>query len=301
MNALLQLPGLQQNVTLAPFTTYRIGGPADYYVSVTSPDALAAAILEARRVKIPYFLLGTGANVLIGDQGFRGLVIHNQSRQVTIDGTALSAASGATMADLINLAAQHQLSGLEHFAGIPSSVGGAIWQNLHFLSPDRSRTVFIAEVVVSVQILDEHNQTLSVDRDFFQFGYDDSILHHREIIVLAVTFGLAPKPANEILTQIQANLAWRQAKQPQLDQYPSCGSVFKKIEGVGAGRLIEQAGLKGKKVGGAQISTQHANFIVNLGAATAQDVLDLVDLAQRQVYKQSGYQLDLEIGLVGAF
>jgi UDP-N-acetylmuramate dehydrogenase len=153
MTTPLNIVGLKQQIPLAPFTTYKIGGPADYYVAVTDKEALAAAIIEARRVKIPYVILGTGANILIGDKGYRGLVIHNQASHISVQRPLLTAESGATMAQLLAIATEHQLSGLEHFAGIPSSVGGAIWQNLHFLSPDRTRTVFVAEIVQSATIL----------------------------------------------------------------------------------------------------------------------------------------------------
>src|SRR5690606_33498656 len=123
--------------------------------------------------------------------------------------------------------------------------GGAIWQNLHFLSPDRSRTVFIEEVLQSAKVMLKDNSIKEVGVDFFEFGYDDSLLHHQEIIVLEATFNLTPKPKAEILKQADENLKWRRERQPQLEDSPSCGSVFKKIENVGAGRLIDQVGLKG--------------------------------------------------------
>ncbi len=342
----LNIPGLdiQRDVSLAPYTTYQIGGPADYFVEVHSQDQLVTAITQARQQSIPYFLLGTGANILIGDKGFRGLVIYNQADNVEINPLSrlsgaggdrisqdghdvqdrsyradallddsestsdmrsptclLTAESGATIADLIKYTAERQLSGLEHFAGIPSSVGGALWQNLHFLSPDRSRTVFIEEVLDSAKVLMPDNSTRVVGTDFFQFGYDDSILHHQEVIVLEATFNLITKPKAEIVHQAQENLKWRRERQPQLEDFPSCGSVFKKIEGVGAGRLIDQVGLKGKQVGGAKISEKHANFLVNTGQATAADVMALAILAQEKVKAETGYQLEMEIGLVGEF
>lgn len=301
MQRLPGLPNLQRNVPLGPLTTYRIGGPADWFLAVQTANELAEAVLNARASGMPYFLLGTGANILVGDLGFRGLVIHNQARHTAIEGSRLIAESGAAVAELIDLTARAALSGLEHFAGIPSSVGGAIWQNLHFLAPDRLRTLFIEEIVESAEILDEAGQRRTVNRDFFQFGYDDSILHHRPIVVLAVTFQLTPSMTEAIRHQARENLAWRAARQPPVEEFPSCGSVFKKIEGVGAGRLIDQAGLKGHQIGGAQISPRHANFIVNRGGATAQDVLALAGLARAEVQRLTGYELQMEIGLVGEF
>lgn len=297
----LALPNIQHHIILAPFTTYKIGGPADAYVAVSSKEELVGAAETAREQGIPWFLLGMGANVLIGDRGIRGLVIHNHARNVSRNGNRITAESGATISDLITLTAAQGLSGFEHFAGIPSSVGGAIWQNLHFLAPDRIDTLFIENIVESAEILDSTGQRRTVDRDFFEFGYDDSRLHHEEIVVLDVTFALSEKPTVEILGQAQANLEWRIQRQPQIDAFPSCGSVFKKILGVGAGRLIDQVGLKGYRVGGAQISPKHANFLVNTGDATARDVLDLASHARQEVKRQTGYELEMEIGLVGEF
>lgn len=301
MTTRLALPKLKHNVPLGPLTTYQIGGPADAFVQVTSIDELVRVITVAREYDLPWFLLGTGANILIGDRGIRGLVIHNRANSVSIDGTMLTAESGATVAELIALTADLGLSGFEHFAGIPSSIGGAMWQNLHFLAPDRQSTLFIESIVESAEILDSEGHRRIVDRDFFEFGYDDSILHHEEIVVLSVTFALSKKPTTDIIAQAEANLAWRIARQPQIDEFPSCGSVFKKIEGVGAGRLIDKVGLKGHQIGGIQISPIHANFLVNLGGGTAQDVLDIAHHAQAKVHQDTGYSLEMEIHLVGDF
>ena len=297
----LTINNLQHNIVLAPYTTYKIGGPADYFVEVHTQAELIQAITQARQQSIPYFLLGTGANILIGDKGFRGLVIYNRAATIQFSDNTVIAESGATIAELIAQAAERDLSGLEHFAGIPSSVGGAIWQNLHFLSPDRERTVFIEEILDSAKVMMTDNSVQEVGVEFFEFGYDDSILHHQEIIVLEATFNLTPKPKTEILHQAEENLKWRRERQPQLEDFPSCGSVFKKIEGVGAGRLIDQVGLKGQQIGGIQISPRHANFLVNTGGGTAADVMNLAKLAQDKVKAETGYELEMEIGLVGEF
>ncbi len=297
----MKLAQAERNVILAPFTTYKIGGPADFFVAPRTIDELTGAISSARENQIQYFLLGTGANILIGDGGFRGLVIHNQFDDYHFDDTQLTAGSGAVIKDLIAVCTEQGLSGLEHYSGIPSSVGGAIWQNLHFLSPDRQRTMFISEVVAGATILTQGGQIRTVDTDFFQFGYDTSRLHHEPIVVLDVTFHLTPAEPRQIRHQIQENLNWRRSKQPQLDEFPSCGSVFKKIDGVGAGRLIEDAGLKGRRIGGAEISQKHANYIVNIGDAKAADVRALIELVQLAVKGHSGYQLEPEIGFIGEF
>ncbi len=291
----------QRNVSLAPLTTFGIGGPADYFVTAENQDELAEAVRCARENSIPYFVLGTGANLLIGDNGFRGVVVHNQAADFEFQDNYLKSESGSVVADLIETSVENGLSGLEHFVGIPSSVGGALWQNLHFLAPDREQTLYIESLLESARILDQENTIRDVDVDFFQFGYDESILRHEPIIVLEATFRLEPGNPEDMRAQMEANMQWRRARQPQLDEYRSCGSVFKKIAGVGAGRLIEEAGLKGRVVGNAQISPKHANYIVNLGGAAAADVCDLIRLVQDSVRQTSGYELEPEISFMGEF
>jgi UDP-N-acetylmuramate dehydrogenase len=298
---MLEILNLKKGEILAPYTTYKIGGAADYFVVVRNSSELINAIKEARKANVPYFVLGTGANILFGDKGYRGLVIKNEAKGFRFEDNSLIVESGAIIADLIQEAAKECLSGLEHFAGIPSTVGGALWQNLHFLSPDRQRTIFIEEILERATIFTEEGDLIPVDKEFFNFGYDYSILHDRRIFVTEAVFNLTPKATEDILAQAQKNLEWRSEKQPSLEQYPSCGSVFKKIEGVGAGRLIEQVGLKGHKIGGIQSSQKHANFLVNTGSGTASEVVSLIKLIQEKVKKDTGHKLETEISFVGEF
>lgn len=295
---------VQQRVPLAPFTTFKIGGPADLYYEARSADELARAVTAAREDGTPFFVLGLGANILIGDRGFRGLVIRNVANAFEFSPAGkLRAESGAVMKPLIQEAARLGWSGIEHYVGIPSTVGGAIWQNLHFLSPapERERTMFIAEVFESCEILTEEGTRKTVGADYVKFGYDDSIFHHRRDIVLAVTFQLQRGDTGAIHRVLQENLSWRGGKHPWLEWHPSAGSVFKKIEGVGAGRLVDQCGLKGHRIGDAQISHIHANIMVNLGHATARDVRTLIAHAQRLVQERFGVHLEPEIGFIGEF
>ncbi len=295
---------LTRDEPIAPYTTFRIGGPADLLYSADSADDLAEAISVARRFDVPFFVLGLGANILVGDLGFRGLVIRNCARHFDFyeDGR-LVAESGVVMGELIPEAVERGWSGLEHYVGIPSTVGGAAWQNLHFLSPapGRDRTMFIAEVVESCEILSAEGHRQSVDAEYLRFGYDDSVFHHRADYALAVTFRLSPGDPAVMHRIIQENLSWRGARHPWLQFHPSAGSIFRKIEGVGAGRLIDQLGMKGHRIGGAQISHIHANIMVNLGGATARDVRELIALAQHRVKSELGHELTPEIGFVGEF
>jgi len=295
---------LRTNIPLAPFTTFKIGGPADVLYDATGADDLANAVGAARATGIPFFVLGLGANILVGDGGFRGLVIRNTAAHLEFPApTAIRAESGAVMADVIRVAVSRGLSGLEHYVGIPSTVGGAVWQNLHFLSPapTRERTTFIEEVTASVELLAPSGARLTVPGSAMRFGYDTSRLHGSGEVALAVTFNLAKGDAAAMHRVMQENLSWRGSRHPWLDLHPSAGSIFKKIEGVGAGRLIDQCGLKGYMIGGAQVSHIHANIIVNLGGATAADVRALIAFAQRAVFEKFGQKLEPEIGFIGAF
>lgn len=192
---------------------------------------------------------------------------------------------------------------MHHFVGIPSTVGGALWQNLHFLSPapERERTVFIEEVLESAEILTEEGERRTVGVDYFAFGYDDSVLHHRDDVVLSATFRLEPQPVEDLRRVMRENLAWRDERHPDLWLYPCAGSIFQKIEGIGAGRLIDECGLKGRVHGAAGIFHKHANIIVNFGGATAAEVRWLIDLARETVVRETGYELVPEIAFVGEF
>ena len=291
---------LRTNVRLAPFTTFHIGGPADYYIEARSADELAGLVDAARDAGVPYFLLGVGANILIGDGGFRGLVIHNRARRIDVDAEhcRIFAESGAIVyPDLIECAVSRGLSGLEHYVGIPSTVGGALWQNLHFLSPppERERTMFIEEVVHSADLLLESGERVTVGVDHFDFGYDYSTLHVRDDVVLSAVFQLEPGDPHRMRTVMEANLAWRRERHPPLDTEPSAGSIFKKIDGIGAGRLIDQCGLKGTRIGGIEVTHRHANIMVNRGGGTAADVRAMISHVQHIVQEKTGYLLEPEI------
>lgn len=292
---------VERDVPLAPFTTFGIGGPADLLARPQTSEELAEAVTWARGSGLPWFVLGTGANILIGDGGFRGIVIRNEATHARIDGTRLVAETGAIFAELIEQAAAAGLSGIEHYTGIPSTLGGALWQNLHFLSPDRSRTMFIEEVVESARVLLDTGELATVDREWFAFGYDDSVLHHHRHIVLDATLALEPADREQVDAVRAANQAWRDEKHPAGAVSASAGSIFQKLEGIGAGRLIDAAGLKGHAIGGAVVSPHHANFIMNAGGATAADVRALIAHVQDEVERTSGHRLQPEISFVGEF
>jgi UDP-N-acetylmuramate dehydrogenase len=241
----------------------------------------------------------------VGDKGFRGLDIRNEVQGNDIlEGNRERAGAGVEVYhDLIEATVSRGLGGLHHYVGIPSTVGGAIWQNLHFLSPppERERTCFIEEVLESCEILSQEGERKTVDHAYFKFGYDYSILHDRQDVVLTATFKLEPQPEDELRFVMRENLKWRDEKHPDLWLYPCAGSIFQKIEGVGAGRLIDQCGLKGWVYENAGIFHKHANIIVNLGGATAAQVRHIISHVQETVSSQLGYDLKTEIGFIGEF
>ncbi|MGQ0815035.1 MAG: UDP-N-acetylmuramate dehydrogenase [Gemmatimonadota bacterium] len=296
---------VEHGIRLAPYTTFKIGGPADHFFRARTPQDLVNAISAARELDVPFFLLGLGANILIGDKGFRGLIIRSEVAGIEfIDDVRVQVGAGVEVFhDLIEATVSRGLGGLHHYVGIPTTVGGAIWQNLHFLSPppERERTCFIEEVVVSWEILSAEGEVKCVGHDYFIFGYDYSILHERDDIVLTVTFRLDPQPEEELRYVMRENLKWRDEKHPDLWLYPCAGSIFQKLEGVGAGRLIDQCGLKGWVYQNAGIFHKHANIIVNLGGATAAQVRHIIDHAQQTVRHELGFELKPEIGFIGEF
>jgi UDP-N-acetylmuramate dehydrogenase len=295
--------GLRRDVPIAPYTTFRIGGPADRFLEADSAGVLIDAVGACRQLGIPFFVLGRGANILVGDGGFRGLVIRCAIGGIEfIDDVRVRSGAGVdTFHDLIDATVAHGLGGLHHYVGIPSTVGGALWQNLHFLSPppERERTCFIEEVFESAELLAPDGTIQTAGADWFDFGYDYSRLHDVEHIVLSATFRLEPEPIADLRHVIRENLKWRDDRHPDLWLYPCAGSIFRKLDGIGAGRLIDECGLKGHVLGNAQIFHKHANIIVNLGGATAAEVHALIDLAMETVERQLGHSLEPEIMFVG--
>ncbi|PIQ60072.1 MAG: UDP-N-acetylenolpyruvoylglucosamine reductase [Bacteroidetes bacterium CG12_big_fil_rev_8_21_14_0_65_60_17] len=296
---------IRVDASLAPYTTFHIGGPARLLVEPRSTAELVAALRIVQNYGVRHFVLGMGANILVGDRGFDGVVIRNTVRDFRVHPSGrLHAAGGAIVwPDIIRETTRAGWSGLEHFAGIPSTIGGALWQNLHFLSPapKRERTVFLDEIVVQAELLGGDGTVRTEDHSWFRFGYDYSMLHDTDDIVLEATFQLTAASPDDMQRVIEENLAWRAERHPPLDTEPSAGSIFRKIDGVGAGRLIDECGLKGTRIGGAEITHRHANIMINRGGATARDVRRLIAHVRERVERETGHKLIPEIMFVGEF
>ncbi len=296
---------VKKNEILAPYTYFKIGGPADYFVTVKSSEELKEAILSAESSNVPWFILGGGSNILVGDLGFRGLVIKNEAESMVISGGILTAESGVKMVKLAAFANENSLAGLEVFMSVPGTLGGAVYNNSHF-RPEKNE--FIGNLVESAEILYKGPaplsgagpyKTITVDRDWFQFGYDYSRLHDEPGVVLKVKFSLKTADPEKLKKSSMELLKERNSRQPVGQS--SCGCMFKNPDGLSAGQLIDDAEMKGKRVGGAMISDKHANFVINTGGAKATEVLKLMELTKEAVKTKSGIDMEPEIFMVGEF
>ena len=288
-----------ENAPMSRYTTLRLGGPADVLVQIASVEQLSSAYAAARDAGTEVRVLGNGSNLLIRDGGVRGLVLQlgelfsEVSDPVPLpDGrVALTAQGGATLQKLCNAAADYALSGLEFASGIPGTVGGAAYMNAGAYGGE------MKDVVERVRHLTPAGEEGEAAGEALQFAYRKSRYTGGRDIITFVEYRLAPGDPAQISAQMEDLMARRKSKQPY--DMPSAGSVFKRPEGYYAAALIEECGLKGRRVGGAQVSEKHAGFIVNTGGATCQDVLGLIEEIQREVFAQKGVRLETEVRVTG--
>lgn len=303
---------LRREVSLAGFTTMKVGGTAEYFATVTSTDQLLKLVRWARGMDLPYFLLGGGSNILISDAGIRGLVIYNRCRQVRIDEAPLRclgpvdeqrylfAESGAALAGVARTSVQASLTGLEWAVSVPGTVGGAVVGNAGAHGGE------VKDTLENALLLAETDEVVEYGVSDFAYAYRDSTLKRRKplqagfkAVILSANFRLKPGVSAEINQRAEQFLSHRRRTQPV---EPSLGSIFVNPPGDHAGRLIEAAGLKGTELGGAVISSLHANFIVNpggVGSATASEVWQLIEQVQAVVEQRTGVRLEPEVQLVG--
>lgn len=306
---------LQNNVILANFTTFKIGGTAKYFIKAKNQKEIIDAVKWAKKRNLPFFVLGNGSNVLFSDDGFEGLVINVRCSKFEIRGKKIIAEAGCPLQKLVQETIKKSLAGLEWAAGIPGTLGGAIYGNAGAFSKE------IKDVVEKVKILELKNSELRIkelkNKDC-KFGYRESVFKKKKkLIILEAILKLKKGDKKKLKEKVKKILKIRKEKQPL--EYPSAGSVFKnvplkkipkkiqkkfkdKIKNgfLPAAVLIETAGLKGKKIGGAKISEKHANFIINIKNAKAKDVLALINLTKRMVYQKFKSKLKEEVFLVSA-
>ncbi len=274
-------------------TSFRIGGNADLAVYPADSEAFVFGVNTAKKLGVPYLVIGNGSNTLASDKGFRGVVfVTTDMRKVTIDGEYLTAGCGCLLGSIGTNASTAGLSGAEFANGIPGTVGGAVYMNAGAYGGQMS------DIIHSTECYDiDSGEVLVLDNAAQNFDYRHSIFMDKNYIVLSATFKLTKGNPDEIKAKMNEHLKARREKQPL--EYPSAGSVFKRPEGHFAGKLIEDAGLKGTSVGGAMVSPKHAGFIVNTGDATAADVLSLIEIIKEKVNSMFGVMLECEIRFVG--
>lgn len=284
---------LQADVPLAPLTTLRVGGPADRLAAPKTVDALVDLLRVAGEAAVPVFMLGKGSDIVVADAGIRGLVIRTRADAVTIDGTRLRAEAGASMTALAKQCAHASLAGFDWAISIPGSFGGAIWANAGAHGGD------MAQVLREVEVYDPRDrERRTLVAGDCAFAYRDSRFKHSPEVVLGGTIELETGDPAAITALVDGHQAQRRETQPLADQ--NAGSVFRNPPGDFAGRLIEAAGLKGHRLGGAQVSTLHANFIVtDRGTGRALDVRALGDHVRATVHERFGVDLRYEIEFVG--
>jgi UDP-N-acetylmuramate dehydrogenase len=285
---------VKRDEPLAPYTAMRVGGPADLLVVCGSVDQVVEAVALARKHKVNWLLLGGGCNVLVADRGVRGLVIVNRATHIAFDGNTVRVEAGALLAQLARQAVERGLGGLEWAAGLPGTVGGAVVGNAGAFDGD------VASRLRSVAVLEPDGEVVQRPNEWFEFDYRTSRIKRDELdrrpVVLQATFELEEHDPEALAARANEILEWRRTRHPS---GATMGSTFKNPPDSHAGYLIEQAGLRGSFIGGAQISEMHGNFFMNTGGATAMEVLALIKHAQAEVKRQFGVEMELEIELVG--
>ena len=276
-------------------TTFKIGGPADYFLMPDKDTDVGRIVKICKESAIPYFILGNGSNLLVGDGGYRGAVIqiYKNMSAVTVEGTEITVQAGALLSSVAAAAKNAALTGFEFAGGIPGTMGGAVVMNAGAYGGE------MKDVLIEVTVMDEEGEIVTLPADKLELGYRTSIIKTAGYIVLEAKLQL--KEGNpEVIRETMKDLTIRRTTKQPLE-YPSAGSTFKRPEGYFAGKLIMDSGLAGYQVGGAQVSEKHCGFVINAGGATARDVRTLMDNVRDIVYKKYGVTLEPEVKFLGDF
>lgn len=280
-----------ENEPMSLHTTFRIGGNADIFVTPANISELENIVRELNSRSVSYFVVGNGSNLLVSDNGIDGVVISTENlNSVEIQETEIYADAGLKLSSLSSAATKNSLSGLEFAGGIPGTVGGAVYMNAGAYDGEIKNVISFVRVIHNGKITD-------VQAEDCEFGYRKSVFQRTGDIILGASFKLTPGNSDEIHSKVIELNTRRKLKQPL--EFPSAGSVFKRPEGHFAGKLIQDAGLGGFSIGGAQVSEKHCGFIINKGGATAEDVLNLIKHIKMSVYVRFGVKLQEEIRFIG--
>ncbi len=293
LNKITKSENIKQDEMMDKHTSFKIGGPADFFVTPKNVKELCLLILALNKEGVPYFVTGNGSNLLVRETGIRGVVIKllENFNEISINGDSIRAEAGALLSRVAKTALENGLAGFEFASGIPGTLGGAVVMNAGAYGGE------IKDVVVKTEYIGKDGMINELTGDMHEFGYRKSILQQNSGIVIASTLKLERCDKEIIKAKMDDFNSRRREKQPLW--MPSAGSVFRRPEGYFAGKLIDDCGLRGKSIGGAQVSKLHCGFIVNTGNATAQDVLELISLIQDNVKEKYDVDLETEIKILG--
>jgi len=293
LNGFLKAGQILFDVPMSEHTTFKTGGIADIMVLPGTGEEVAASLKVLTQHAIPFLVIGKGSNLIVRDGGFRGAVVKlsDSFARISVSHDTITAESGASLAELVHTAHAHGLAGMEYAGGIPGSVGGAVVMNAGAYGGE------MKDHVDTVNILDKDFNILQMRAQELHFSYRSSALQKNGAIVLSSSFRLEKGDVQKAKERLNDLNRQRREKQPL--QYPSAGSVFKRPAGHFAGTLIEQAGLKGFTIGGAQVSEKHTGFIINIGGASSSDILKLISHVQKRVFEHSGVALETEVKIAG--
>ena len=278
--------------SMACHTSFKIGGPADIFITVSSEQQLSALLKKCKELDVPYMIIGKGSNLLVSDQGIEGAVISLSGIDyIRADGEKIICGAGAALSEVCRAALDNSLSGLEFAYGIPGSLGGAIYMNAGAYGGQMS------DVVISARCVNKDGEVVYVDASEMEFGYRTSLFRRSGLTVVSAELGLRKADKTDIEEKMNDFISRRKSKQPL--EYPSGGSFFKRPEGSYAGALIEKCGLKGFCVGGAAVSEKHAGFVINKSGATCEDVMSLSGRVSDIVFEKEGIRLEPEVIFIG--
>lgn len=293
--SILKEEQVKKDEPMKSHTTFRVGGPADYFVTPQTAEEVAKVIEACRQEKVPYYIVGNGSNLLVSDKGYEGVIIqiYKQMNQVKVEGAQIHAQAGALLSMIAKRALDAELTGFEFAAGIPGTLGGACVMNAGAYGGE------MKDVLKSVTVLTDKGEVKTLAKEELELGYRTSVIAKKGYIVLEAVLELQKGEKEKIQAVMDDLKERRVTKQPL--EYPSAGSTFKRPEGYFAGKLIQDAGLRGFQVGGAQVSEKHCGFVINKDQATASDVMNLMNQVSDKVYEEFGVRLQPEVKRLGEF
>ncbi len=286
---------LLKNELMIEHTTFKLGGPARYFVRPETISELKQTIAVCNQWKMPFYIIGNGSNLLVSDKGYDGVVIqiYQTMDDISVKANCIEVGAGALLSKVANVAKDASLTGLEFASGIPGTIGGALVMNAGAYGGE------MKDVVTSVTMLTPQGEIITGNNEFMEFGYRHSVAMEKKYIILGATLCLDNGEKESIKSRMKELAAARKEKQPL--EYPSAGSTFKRPEGYFAGKLIDDAGLRGYQYGGARVSDKHCGFVINVGDATSEDVVNLIEHVKKEVAEQFQVTIEPEVKFLGTF